>query len=294
MRFLFAVVLAALSTAACAGSTVTAPNGGAGGTAQNGGGGSAGTGGTAQNGGGGSSGSSAGGATNIDASAADADAPLMDAVAIDAARLDGTAVDAGSDAACHATALSPAEIAPLFSEYAYRAQPGLAAGVSFDVRALDVPGLWDDLHAQLLYVIYKAAGGSEFARRTVLFRDCVFFAPPRLSDSTAMPLSGVMAGGALWLSYESGSGILRTNFIRLTFADSQLESAESAGGYQFKPLFLRREGAVVLVETAGYPFDAVYPTFNPSAEAQPFGTATLRDGKIVVVDAGGTPIPWTI
>jgi hypothetical protein len=217
----------------------------------------------------------------------------VDAKVPDATRLDGNAVDAGPDAACIGTALGPAELAPLFREYAYRAQPGLAAGVVFDVRPLDVPGLWTEMRAQLLYVVYKNAEGTEFTRRTVLFRDCSFFAPPRLSDATAAPLSGVMVDGSLWLSYASGSGILRTNFIRLTFVGGQLESAPSEGGYRDKELCLRREGSSIVVEE-GYPFDAVWPGLNPGVAARPFGTAVLQNGYIVVVDSAGTPIRWTI
>jgi hypothetical protein len=227
-----------------------------------------------------------GGATNGGASAAGAssdDAAGESAAAGGAAPGKGGAAGA-TNLACGAEPIDEATALLRATRAIRGSEPGLAADVTFAASEISVDGLWQSLQVQLFSIAYEA-DGSPF--RMATFMSYGEHIDALLNDATTAGLSSaVVRGDALYYSYASGSGVVRSLVGRLRLRDCLPELVES-GGYAppdshgtFK-LFLRQDGENLVAEKGRY------LALNDWSDPVWFGTVSATDTSIDLLDSEG-------
>lgn len=198
-------------------------------------------------------------------------------------------ISGGAAGSCGTERLTAPEATSLYRKYAFEVQPDLNPTTVFEARELEVEGLWQGLNAQLFDVSGRAENGGFFRDCTILTHACRVFVPAGECSDFASPLSsGLVANGAFYFSWGSGSGVFRSQIGKLTPDGPQFTRVVSAASmnasYGPPPLVVQKAGTDILVYRAN-------PTaFNQWSSADQLGKLDDRRDSLVVVDGSGQPI----
>jgi hypothetical protein len=133
----------------------------------------------------------------------------------------GGITSTGAAGTCGVERLTAAEATSLYRKYAFEVQPGpgLNPTVIFEGVPLDVPGLWEGLNAQLFLVKGFSQDGSPWRDCTIMTSACRVFIPSAECGLAVRPLSsGLVANGAFYFAWSSGSGVFRSRLGKLARA----------------------------------------------------------------------------
>ena len=194
----------------------------------------------------------------------------------------GTAVDGG----CPQTRIDSTRAAAAYAAYA-----GLAPSSAIQAEEKTVPGLWEEMHAQLFNAKRYYDGGPPPTECSFIYRECVLTIPEDGCTMFGPIASGVATGGAFYYSSGWGSGIYRTNFCKLAPSGPALVKTTSGGytnsGYGPPPLVVALDAGQILVyRPTAFSFD-----FNQWQGGDLVGTLKDFGNRLAIVDSSGQEIP---
>ena len=198
----------------------------------------------------------------------------------------GTTGGAAIDGGCPQTRIDSTQAAA-----AYTAYVGLASSATIQAVEETVPGLWEEMHAQLFNAKRYFDGGTPPTECSFIYRDCVLTIPENDCTMFGPIASGVATSGAFYYSRGWGSGIYRTNFCKLAPSGPALVKTTSGGytnsGYGPPPLVVALDAGQILVyRPAAFPFD-----FNQWQGGDLVGTLKDLGNRLAIVDSSGQEIP---
>jgi hypothetical protein len=165
---------------------------------------------------------------------------------------------------------SAAEATTLYTKYAFDVQPTLVPTVVFQASELEVAGLWENMCAQLFFVSGTTENGDPFRDCTILTHASQVFIPAGECSQGITPLkSGLVANGAFYFSWGSGSGISDSSS-----ASSPATEISSPGSRA--------------------PFSSSTSIFNQWASLEQIGKLDDRGDTLEIVDAAGQPLASTL
>jgi hypothetical protein len=203
----------------------------------------------------------------------------------------GGTTTGGTGGSCGAERLTAAEATSLYRSYAFDVQPDLNPTTIFEASELDVVGLWEGLRAQLFHVRGTSDTGGFFRNCTVLTHDCQVFVPAGECSQFAQALSsGLVANGAFYFSWGTGSGVLRSQIGKLVPNGTQFTRSVSPGyihaGTSPSRLILQLSASNILV------FRTDVGAFNQwSSTLEHVGWLRDLGDTLTIVDDAGQPIP---
>ncbi len=194
----------------------------------------------------------------------------------------GTAVDGG----CPQTRIDSTQAAAAYAAYA-----GLASSSAIQAEEETVPGLWEEMHAQLFNAKQYYDGGPPTTECSFIYRECVLTIPEDDCTMFGPIASGVATNGAFYYSRGWGSGVYRTNFCKLAPSGAALVKITSGGytnsGYGPPPLVVAlAAGQILVYRPSAFPFD-----FNQWQGGDLVGTLKDLGNRLAVVDSSGQEIP---
>jgi hypothetical protein len=207
----------------------------------------------------------------------------------------GGITSTGAAGTCGVERLTAAEATGLYRKYAFEVQPGpgLNPTVIFEGVPLDVPGLWEGLNAQLFLVKGFSQDGSPWRDCTIMTSACRVFIPSAECGLAVRPLSsGLVANGAFYFAWGSGSGVFRSRLGKL--APDGAEFTKSVSPEYFNanssgpPLVLQTSGSDILV------YRARDTAFNQWSSAELIGKLKDLGDSLTIVDDSGQPIAATL
>jgi hypothetical protein len=192
---------------------------------------------------------------------------------------------------CSNTRIDASEAAALYTEYAFRVQPDLNPLTTFTAEEANVPGLWEDLGAQL----FDARG---YSSDQTLWRECHFvyracqITVPADDCSFGALTSGLVANGAFYCSWNLGSGIFYSRFGKLAPSGAALTKTESPA---YRNSSMGPPGLVV--QASGTTLD-VYrvaaSALNVWSNPELIGTLADFGDRLAVVDGSSQELPTTL
>jgi hypothetical protein len=202
----------------------------------------------------------------------------------------GTSCIAGACTTCSNARIDASEAAALYTEYAFRVQPGLNPLTTFTADEKNVPGLWETLQAQL----FNGQGWSD----QTLWRECYFLyrscqITMAADDCTFGVLtSGVVANGAFYYSWSLGSGIFQSRLGKLVPNGTALVKTESPGYWNSTKgppgLVVQASGANLAV------YRAATSAFNVWSNPELIGTLADFGDRLAILDSSSREIPETL
>jgi hypothetical protein len=201
---------------------------------------------------------------------------------------DAGAPDAGS--ACAQIRISEDEAAKAFAAYKKQTVPGLNPQLIFTAREKTVPGLWESLKGQLFSGIMDLGTNAPVSETSFFYWNCTLTA---LGDSGPIT-SGVVADGAFYYSWSSGSGIFRSALGKLIVSRGSVLVKYGSPAYVnpgFGPpgLVVAYEGGQVVV----YRATVGWAKFNEWQNPEYIGL--LKDfGDHLSIMNGGKELPTTL
>jgi hypothetical protein len=194
----------------------------------------------------------------------------------------GTAIDGG----CPQTRIDTTQAAVVYAAYA-----GLAPSTTVIAEEEPVPGLWEEMHAQLFSVKRYADGGSPSSNECAfIYRECVLAVPTDECGWFGPIASGVAINGAFYYSWGSGSGIYRTIFGKLAPNGTTFVKTTSGGytngSYGPPPLVIALEAGQMLV----YRPSRTPSDFNQWEGGELVGTLKDFGDRLALVDSNGQEI----
>ena len=219
--------------------------------------------------------------------------PCLPPIPQDAAIDDGGAgaVDATEAGGCAQTPISESVAAARFRAYMFATVPNYNPETSFAAQEVTVPGLWDDLQAQLFTGKISVAGEPR-PECSFLYRQCKVEPVTGSCGWFGMILSGVSHNGAFYYSWGRGSGIYRSTLGKLTPGAGAWGRTTSidyfnVGGNGLPNLVVDRQGDRLLVYDAQVTWGKVNEWRNPKL----VGTLADLGDRLAVIDENGQELP---
>ena len=212
-------------------------------------------------------------------------------VGTDASSANGGAAAGSGDSgltggACSETPIDASQAAAAYTAYRLGVQPDLGPSATFVAEELNVPGLWEALQAQL-FAARWADDTSSFQVCSFLYRHCEVTVVVDGNVMFGQIVSGVVANGALYYSWQFGSGIYYSSIGKVA-ADSSALVQTAAPAYMLgspPPLVLEAAATDVLV------YRALTQVFNVWSTKELFGTLKDYGDRLAILDSNGLEIP---
>jgi len=199
----------------------------------------------------------------------------------------------GTSPTCARTPISETIAAAEFRAYTFAANPNYNPEASFAAEEITLPGLWDQLYAQL-FTGKVAVGDSAPTLCSFFYRECALTPVTGDCGWFGMISSGLVASGAFYFSWNSGSGVFRSTLGKLAPEGAGLLRTTSID--YFNPssgppgLVVAREGEQLLV----YRATVYWGDFNEWTNPELMGTLKDFGDRLAVVDNDGEEIPSTL
>ncbi len=197
-------------------------------------------------------------------------------------------------AGCAPTPISESQAATVYAAYAMQDTPGLDPSVTFAAQEKTVPGLWEEIRAQLFSGKIYTAGSSAWSECSFIYRDCALTMLTDDCTSFGPIASGVAANGAFYYSWGSGSGVFRSTLGKLAPSGSTLAKTTSIEyfnrSYGPPGLVIAREGEPLLVYRATVDLGK----FNEWKDPELMGTLKDFGDRLAIVDNNGQELPSTL
>ena len=195
--------------------------------------------------------------------------------------------DAGiTGGACSETRVDASQATAAYTAYAFRVNPDLNPLATFTAEELNVPGLWEALQGQL-FAGNWAVDTTSFQECSFLYRHCEVTVVVDGKVMFGQIVSGVVANGALYYSWQFGSGLYYSNIGKVAADGSAL--VQTVGpSYMLgspPPLVLEADATEVLV------YRAMTDVFNVWSTKALFGTLKDYGDRLAIVDSTGQEIP---
>jgi hypothetical protein len=195
--------------------------------------------------------------------------------------------DAGiTGGACSETRVDASQATAAYTAYAFRVNPGLNPLATFTAEELNVPGLWEALQGQL-FTVNWAVDTTSFQECSFLYRHCEVTVVVDGNVMFGQIVSGVVANGALYYSWQFGSGLYYSNIGKVAADGSAL--VQTVGpSYMLgspPPLVLEADATEVLV------YRAMTDVFNVWSTKELFGTLKDYGDRLAILDSTGQEIP---
>jgi len=188
--------------------------------------------------------------------------------------------------ACSETRVDASQATAAYTAYAFRVNPDLNPLATFTAEELNVPGLWEALQGQL-FAGNWAVDTTSFQACSFLYRHCEVTVVVDGKVMFGQIVSGVVANGALYYSWQFGSGLYYSNIGKVAADGSAL--VQTVGpSYMLgspPPLVLETDTTEVLV------YRAMTDVFNVWSTKEPFGTLKDYGDRLAIVDSTGQEIP---
>lgn len=176
-----------------------------------------------------------------------------------------------------------ARVKQLVRDFAFSFNPNLNTNTEFNIRHLEVKGLWEGLKLQVFDIEYLNRG-QWFNGFVGIYHDGrITSLAPTIGGNGLM--SGVMRNGEFYFTYSWGSGIHRSHVAKLEVADGNLKSWDS-GGFQDADLFVSigHDGKVKV-------HSGVFKGFNHWEAGKDIGfVETTNSSRLLIVDSKGEVI----
>jgi hypothetical protein len=124
--------------------------------------------------------------------------------------------------ACGNSQASPEQAAAAFVDYLAQSQPGGGTNVFVEVVEQSVPGLWEQMNAQLFTAKVYTDTHTLWYQCSFIYRNCTVTLPESDYISFGPIISGVANGGAFYYSWPVGSGIPSSILGKLAVSDGGL------------------------------------------------------------------------
>ena len=196
--------------------------------------------------------------------------------------------DAG--AACSGTRIDNKQAASAYAEYVRQTNPQVAPRGSYLAEEKTVANLWDVLQAQLLFATWYDDDGTAGNTTAFLYRNCTITSVTQDSWFAEID-SGVVANGAFYFSWGSGSGIYRSNLGKLV--PSGTAFLRTTSDAYFNP-GSGPPGLVVSLENGRLVVDRARGKFNEWTNPERIGFLKDFGDRLAVVDANGKEISATL
>jgi hypothetical protein len=205
----------------------------------------------------------------------------------DAASEAGAATAA--DAGCPGTRISADEAAAIYGAYVKGNNPDDNPQAVFTAEEKSVPGLWEDLRAQLF--VGKVGVSDTTMGCAFVYRRCAITIPTYSCDWFGLLSSGVVKDGAFYYSWGAGSGVYRSIFGKLTPEGDGL--AKLLSGEYFDTVTGGDTLVVSLADAqlAVYRATTLWSSFNDWSNPRYVGTLADLDGRLVVIGPDGRELP---
>ena len=188
--------------------------------------------------------------------------------------------------ACSETPIDASQAATAYTAYRLGVQPDLSPSATFVAEELNVPGLWEALQAQL-FAARWADDTSSFQVCSFVYRHCELTVVVDGNVMFGQIVSGVVANGALYYSWQFGSGIFYSSIGKVASDGSAL--VEAVGPFYSlgapPPLVLEATATDVLV------YRAMPQVFNVWSTKELFGTLKDYGDRLAILDSNGQEIP---
>jgi hypothetical protein len=200
-----------------------------------------------------------------------------------------TASSTGVDGGCAQSPIDTTRASVAFSDYL-----GRATSPSIQAEEKTVPGLWDEIHAQLFSGKVYADDHSVSSECSFIYRNCAL---TMLTDNCTWfgPVaSGVATQGAFYYSWGSGSGVYRSRFGKLAPSGDGL--VKTISGEYFNPS-LGPPTLVVALENGQlrvYRANVYWGKFNDWQDPEFMGTLKDFGDRLAIVHSNGQELPSTL
>ena len=128
---------------------------------------------------------------------------------------------------CQPRKIAIADLGPLVRDYAFQQDPKLNPLVQFDLKEIDVSGLWNTLHIQLFLARYLGTGGTQFNERLLICCDGQL-TPFANSFGGHGLVSAVVVDDSLYYTDSYGSGREFSQIGRVSLDGRRIRIVESA------------------------------------------------------------------
>jgi hypothetical protein len=201
----------------------------------------------------------------------------------------GTDGSTGStDAGCAQEPISESQAA-----MAYAAHLGSSLDPSLTIAAEEktVPGLWDEMRAQLFSGKIYMADGTTSSECSFLYRNCALMMLTEDCSWFGPIVSGAATNGAFYYSWSWGSGIFRSLLGKVAPAGDDL--VKTTSGEYFNPgmgppnLVVALEGGQVVV----YRATVYWAKFNEWENPELIGMLADFGDRLAIVDSEGQELP---
>ena len=205
----------------------------------------------------------------------------------DAATETDGAVD-NTDGGCAQVPISESQAATV---YAAHLGPSLDPSLTVAAEEKLVPGLWDEMRAQLFSGKVYLADGSTSSECSFIYRDCALMILTEDCSWFGPILSGAATKGAFYYSWSWGSGIYRSFLGKVAPDDDRLVKTSSVA--YFNPsmgppgLVVASEDGQVVV----YRATVHWAKFNEWQNPELIGTLADDGDHLAIVDSDGQELP---
>ncbi|HXC36728.1 MAG TPA: hypothetical protein VNV43_12685 [Candidatus Acidoferrales bacterium] len=192
---------------------------------------------------------------------------------------------------CHAEDPPKADqVARLVRAFVFARKPDFNTNTEFKVRKLDIKGLWEEMKTEVVYVDCKIKGSNPPDDQFMEFGFAIYYGG-KIVEFEEWPaiMSGLVSNGDFYYTWVFGSGLVRSQVVRLRIADGKVEiskSAEFPDQDQYGLLFVSAgPGGKVRVSSGMYTGE-----FNQCEEPKKdigFVGETNSSGQLQIVDANG-------
>ncbi|MBN2575703.1 MAG: hypothetical protein JXP73_14145 [Deltaproteobacteria bacterium] len=199
----------------------------------------------------------------------------------------------GTGTGCAPTPIGEIQAAAEFLAYTFTTDPGFNPDASFEAEEITVPGLWEEMRAQL-FTGEVSVDGSTSLLCSFIYRECEITPVTGECGWFGTISSGLVADGAFYYSWDSGSGIFRSALGKLAPSAATLLRTRSID--YFNPgsgppgLVVDREGEQLLVYRAWVDWGKVNEWQNPEF----MGTLADFGDRLAIVDDAGQELPSTL
>ncbi len=189
---------------------------------------------------------------------------------------------------CQPRKIATADLGPLVRGYAFQQNPKLNPSAQFDLKEIDVPGLWNTLHIQLFLARYLAPDGTQFNERLLIYCDGQV-TPFANSFGGHGLVSAVVVDDSLYYTDSYGSGREFSQIGRVSLEGRKIRIVESAvydiTAVPGADLFVKEVDGRIRVEVGKF------VAFNSWKEGRQVGWVTSEGSSLRIVDAHGADVP---
>jgi hypothetical protein len=170
----------------------------------------------------------------------------------------------------------------LVRDFAFASTPNLNTNTLFQIRKLDVSGLWESMRLEVFDVAYTLKDVEWFNGFVGLYsRGKVSVLAPNVGGYGLM--SGLMHDGEFYYTYSWGSGIHRSHVAKLARSGGELRFSVS-GGFQDRDLFVAAGS-----DSKVHVFLGEFKSFNHYERGKDVGTVAEQSASgLEILDAHQT------